>query len=82
MHYVYILKCNDEGFYIGCASNLKKRIEQHKKGDILATDKRRPIELYCYFAFKDKYTAYNFEKYLKTGSGRAFLKRHFIAHFD
>lgn len=28
-------------------------------------------------AFKDKYLAFNFEKYLKSGSGRAFIKKHF-----
>jgi len=37
-----------------------------------------PIILIGYFAFKNKYKAYNFEKYLKTGSGRAFLKKRLI----
>ena len=74
-YYVYTLKCKD-GFYTGCTSDLKGRIERHKKGQVPATVKRLPIELVAYFAFKDKYTAYNFEKYLKTGSGRSFLKRH------
>ena len=36
------------------------------------------MKLHCYFAFEDKYTAYNFEKYLKSGSGRAFLKKHLV----
>ena len=79
MHYVYILKCNDKRFYIGCTNDLKDRLERHTKGYIPATKDRRPIELHCYFAFKDKYTAYNFEKYLKSGSGRAFLKKHFTS---
>ena len=29
-------------------------------------------------AISDKYKAYEFEKYLKSGSGRAFIKKHFI----
>ena len=34
------------------------------------------FEIITYVAFTDKYKAYNFEKYLKMGSGRAFSKRH------
>jgi putative endonuclease len=36
--------------------------------------------LLCYTAFSNKYTAYFFEKYLKSGSGRAFAKKHFMEH--
>ncbi len=75
MFYVYILKCKD-GFYVGCTSDLKDRIPRHHKGHIPATAKRLPLKLIAYFAFLDKYTAFGFEKYLKSGSGRAFLKKH------
>jgi putative endonuclease len=78
MWYVYILKCSNERYYVGCANNLKDRLERHQKGYVPATKERRPIELDCYFALKNKYTAFNFEKYLKSGSGRAFLKKHFL----
>ena len=77
MQYVYSLKCKD-GYYIGCTKDLKDRIQRHKKGQISATENRLPIELSFYLAFKDEYTAYNFEKYLKTASGRAFLKKRLI----
>ena len=76
MHYVYSLKCKD-GFYIGCTDDLKDRLSRHKKGNVLTTSNRLPLELEFYFAFRDKYTAFNFEKYLKSGSGRAFIKKHF-----
>jgi hypothetical protein len=36
-----------------------------------------PWELVTYHAFKDKYKAYAFEKYLKTGSGAAFASKRF-----
>jgi predicted GIY-YIG superfamily endonuclease len=75
-YYVYVLKCNDNKTYIGCCDNLKERVERHQKGHVLATKDRFPVELICYFAFSNKYTAYNFEKYLKSGSGRAFVKKH------
>ncbi len=63
--------------YIGCTDSLKKRLERHRKGYVPATKPLLPIELVSYFAFQDKYVAYNFEKYLKSGSGRAFIKKHF-----
>jgi predicted GIY-YIG superfamily endonuclease len=75
---VYILKCNDEKTYLGCTNNLKERFRKHQKGFIPATEGRRPISLICYFAFRNKYKAFQFEKYLKSGSGRAFIKKHLI----
>jgi len=77
MYWVYVLKCCDNGFYIGCTDDIKNRIEIHKNGYVNATKYRLPVVLYCYFCFRDKYVAFNFEKYLKTGSGRAFSKKHF-----
>lgn len=75
MHYVYSLKCK-EGYYIGCTSDLKDRLQRHLKGHIPATANRLPLELDFYIALADKYKAFEFEKYLKTGSGRAFTKKH------
>lgn len=78
MNYVYLLKCNDERFYIGCTSDLKERIARHRSGNVPATKDRLPLKLISYFAFSNKYKAFSFEKYLKSGSGRAFLKKHLI----
>jgi predicted GIY-YIG superfamily endonuclease len=75
-YYVYILLCNDGLPYIGCTNDLKDRINRHQKGQVPATKDRLPIELISYLAFSNKYNAFNFEKYLKSGSGRAFLKKH------
>jgi predicted GIY-YIG superfamily endonuclease len=44
---------------------------------VFSTKDKLPIELEMYVAFSDKYKAFAFEKYLKSGSGRAFAKRHF-----
>ncbi|MDP3883266.1 MAG: GIY-YIG nuclease family protein [Candidatus Staskawiczbacteria bacterium] len=77
MFYVYILKCCDGHPYTGCTDNLKDRFERHIKGHVPATKDRRPLALESYVAFKDKYKSFNFEKYLKSGSGRAFIKKHF-----
>lgn len=75
MYYVYLLKCRD-GFYTGCTSNLKDRIKRHNDGRVPATVNRLPVKLIIYIAFQNKYAVYNFEKYLKSGSGRAFIKKH------
>ena len=77
MYYVYSLKCKD-GFYVGCTDNIEDRMERHKNGHVPATANRLPIQLDFYFAIPDKYKAFEFEKYLKTGSGRAFINKHFI----
>lgn len=76
MYYIYILLCSDGRTYIGSTNNLKDRIKRHKLGHIPATKNRTPIKLIAYFAFIDEATARNLEKYLKSGSGRAFMKKH------
>lgn len=81
MWYVYILTCADKTSYIGCTDNLKERITRHQKGYVSATKARLPIKLLAYFSFSDKYTTFNFEKYLKSGSGRAFLKKHLFTQY-
>ena len=77
MYYVYSLKCKD-GFYVGCTDDLKDRMTRHEKGHVPATKDRLPIKLDFYFAIPDKYKAFEFEKYLKSGSGRAFIKKRFL----
>lgn len=73
MHYVYSLKCSD-GYYVGCTNDLKDRFCRHQKGQVPETAERLPIELVFYFAIDDKYKAFEFEQYLKSGSGRLFLR--------
>lgn len=77
MYYVYSLQCKD-GFYVGCTDNTEQRLDRHQKGHVPATASRLLVSLEFYFATEDKYKAFNFEKYLKSGSGRAFIKKHFV----
>ena len=77
MHYVYSLKCKD-GFYVGCCENIDERLERHRTGQVPATKDRLPVTLEFYLAVPDKYKAFEFEKYLKSGSGRAFISKHLI----
>lgn len=79
MHYVYILQSKkDESYYVGITDNLRERIKRHNSGNVSYTSARRPYKLVFYCAFSNKEKAHQFEKYLKTGSGNAFFKKHFV----
>jgi putative endonuclease len=78
MYYVYILQCNDASPYTGCTKDLKAGFQRHISGLVPATKPRLPVNLVFYCAFKDKYKAFEFEKYLKSGSGRAFMQKRLI----
>jgi len=79
MMYVYVLQNCEEAqrFYVGITENLDMRLRQHNAGEIFHTAKYKPWKLKNYIAFEDHTKAYAFEKYLKSGPGRAFAKRHF-----
>lgn len=79
MFYVYLIRSTShpEQKYIGVTDDLKKRLNDHDSGYSIHTSKYLPWELINYFAFHSKNAAIEFEKYLKTGSGYAFAKRHF-----
>ena len=78
MWFVYILECSDGSPYIGCTTNIKRRILEHNSHKVHYTMDKTPIALKTYVAFTDKYRAFEFEKYLKSGSGIAFRNRHLI----
>ena len=80
MHYVYIIRSlTDSGqIYIGATLDLKQRIADHNAGKSSHTSKFTPWEIECYFAFPGKQTAYDFETYLKSHSGRAFARKRLI----
>jgi predicted GIY-YIG superfamily endonuclease len=62
--------------YIGLTSDLDERLRAHNDGKSTHTAKYRPWELVTYLGFEDEQRAAEFERYLKSGSGRAFAKRH------
>jgi predicted GIY-YIG superfamily endonuclease len=74
--YVYILKSetDPEHFYCGLTDDLRKRVQKHNAGQVLHTAKWRPWRLKTYIAFADPTRAAQFERYLKSASGRVFSK--------
>ena len=79
MRYVYILQSLSvrERHYVGSANDLKRRFAEHNSGQSIHTNKFKPWKLVTYVAFSDAEKADKFEAYFKTGSGRAFAKKHF-----
>ncbi len=75
MWIVYILKCSDKTYYVGCTANMDERLVRHNRGEVQYTSSRLPFEIAYQSVFFDKYKAFEFEKYLKSGSGRAFAKK-------
>ena len=76
-HYVYILENQGEPvhFYVGLAQDLRDRLARHNRGDVPHTSKFRPWRIKTAIAFRDHARAAEFERYLKTASGRAFAKK-------
>ena len=65
-------------FYTGCTNNLEERIIRHQKGYVDSTKNKLPINLVFYCVFTDKSKAFEFEKYLKSGSGIVFRNKHLV----
>ncbi len=77
---VYILKSlkNPERHYIGITANLEKRLKEHNDRQSAYSRIYAPWELETYVVFKNKKLAEGFEKYLKHGSGNAFLRKRLV----
>lgn len=67
--------------YKNVARSLDQRLETHNSGDFIHTAKYRPWKLIMYSAFDDLQIAKEFEKYLKSQSGRAFARKRFWVMF-
>jgi len=78
MWFAYILKCFNNSFYTGCTNDLDDRLSRHEKDQVHYTKDKLPVELITYIAFSDKHRAYEFEKYLKSGSGIAFRNKRLL----
>lgn len=79
MHFVYIIKSIQfpELIYVGYTTDLDQRLNTHNTGGSFYTAKYRPWSLIMYSAFAEEKTAREFEKYLKSQSGRAFVQKRF-----
>ncbi len=76
--WVYILRSvsHPGRHYTGLTEDLEARLIKHNAGGVAHTSKYRPWEIQSAIGFDDPQKAAAFEKYLKSGSGRAFAMRH------
>ncbi|MCH7951583.1 GIY-YIG nuclease family protein [Patescibacteria group bacterium] len=79
MYYVYILySSKSRDFYYGYTLDVVKRAKEHNKGLSKATKPYIPWKLVWYCAFENKKLAKDFERYIKTGSGKAFTYKRLV----
>jgi len=64
--------------YRGHTDDLRRRVAEHNAGKCRHTSKSKPWKVKFYAAFETLALAQKFEKYLKSGSGHDFAKRHLL----
>ena len=79
MYYVYILKSLKSGvLYYGYTEDLRKRVREHNTGKSKFTKGLMPWRLVWYSAFEGVRKAKDFELYIKSGSGKAFVYKRLV----
>ena len=76
--FVYVLRSGSDPtrHYVGVTTSVANRLEWHNCGPSGHTLEGRPWHVVVSIEFPDEQRAIRFESYLKSGSGRAFAKRH------
>ena len=77
--FVYILKSlqRPDQYYTGVTSDPEVRLAAHNSSGSPHTARYRPWRFLVVVEFDEEEAALEFERYLKTGSGREFARRHF-----
>jgi putative endonuclease len=77
--FVYVLRSDSDPsrHYVGVTADADRRLDWHNHGPCGHTVAHRPWSVTVVIEFPTEQCAVRFEQYLKTGSGRAFAKRHF-----
>jgi YD repeat-containing protein len=78
-YYVYVLVSETDPslHYTGLTRDLSGRLQEHNRGRCSHTAKYKPWKIETAIGFRSQKKARAFEKYLKSGSGREFARRHF-----
>jgi putative endonuclease len=78
LRFVYVLKTSarQPEYYTGLTSNVGARLKAHNQRNGHHTSGRGPWQLDVVVEFGDEARAVRCERYLKSGSGGAFAKRH------
>lgn len=82
-YYVYVLLSKKDGMlYTGYTANLKNRINDHNTGKVISTKMRIPLTLIYFEGCTNQQDATRREKYLKSGSGKIYLKNRLSHYFN
>ena len=82
-YYVYVLQSEkDNLWYTGYTSDIKNRLLLHNDGKVESTKNRRPLKLIDYERCLNQQDATRREKYLKSGSGKIYLKNRLGNYFN
>lgn len=74
MFYTYVLRNKNNQLYTGFTYDLRKRLNEHNEKKSKYTKHRGPYELIYYEACRNKNDARQREKYLKSGTGKRYIK--------
>ncbi len=81
-YYVYVLLSEkDDQFYTGYTNDLKKRLQLHIDGKVKSTMHRLPVKLIYFEGCLHQQDATRREKYLKSGSGKIYLRNRLRLYF-
>jgi putative endonuclease len=78
---VYVLENTQDPprYCVGLTADARARLHDHNAGRCSYTARYRPWQPHVVIEFPDEQRAIRFERYLKSGSGREFARRHFDA---
>ena len=79
MWYVYFLELKNGDIYVGSTNDLRRRFTSHQQGGVASTRMHLPALLRSYVAVEEELSARRLEQYFKSGSGKAFAKKRFLA---
>jgi len=84
MFYVYMLRSQKDPTktYVGFTTDLCERLKTHNQHGNVSTASNTPWVIETYLAFSDKKQALEFEKYLKSHSGKAFSSKRLWIHTE
>jgi predicted GIY-YIG superfamily endonuclease len=81
MWYVYFLELCNKDIYVGSTDDLRRRFRSHQRGQVLSTKHYLPAVLRSYVAVSTETDARKLERYLKSGSGKAFANKRLLKAF-
>ena len=73
---VYVLKSEaHDRFYVGMSKDVANRLKEHNSGKTKSTKGYRPWKLFHREEYPNREEARNREKFLKSGRGRAYIRK-------